>query len=304
MQKKFKEKYNESCIKIFKLYKLLYEDKAVYKDVIDIFTEDDEDKQHVILNKYLNTLKVFGIKVNKINNKFVMQNNPFGLKLDMNDIRSIDIFEQFVKILPNGKTRKNLEAFLKMILSKFDENANKMYASIKSTNTADFSFYYSDFREQIEKCETFCQESSIVDLKYLYKGKTLKCRCHAKQMIYDNKHAYIQVYKLDNQQLENILVSNIIEIESIPNQKSQMELPSSVTYKIKGRLASAYNIKENEYVQEVFSDGSKIIVAKNEPTDEILKRLIRYSNECVILAPKNIKNSMINTINDMLKNYE
>ena len=33
-QKKFKEKYNDGCIKVFKLLQLFYEDKAKYDDVI------------------------------------------------------------------------------------------------------------------------------------------------------------------------------------------------------------------------------------------------------------------------------
>lgn len=283
---------------------MLYEDKANYNDVMQIFTDDDKDKQHVMLNKFINTFKVFGIKIKKVDNKFIMQNNPFGLKLDLNDIRAINLFEKFTEILPKGKTKSNMEAFLKMIESKFDDKASELYATINSKNTADFSFYYSDFRDQIEKCEMLCQDNSIVDLKYLNKGKTIHCRCHAKQMIYDNKNAYIQVYKLNDRQLENILLSNIIVIERIPNQQSRMEIQTSVTYKIRGRLAKAYNIKENEYVQETFEDGSKIIVSKNEPTEQILQRLIRYSNDCVILTPKYLRTKMIDMINDTLKNYE
>ena len=80
-QKKFKEKYNDGCIKIFKLLQLLYEDKAYYDDVIAIFSgnETETEKQHVTLNKYLSTLKVFGMKIEKNNKKFEFQNLPFSI---------------------------------------------------------------------------------------------------------------------------------------------------------------------------------------------------------------------------------
>ena len=142
MQKKFKEKYNESCIKIFTLYKLLYEDRAYYDDVMKIFTEDENDKEHVTLNKYLNTLKVFGIKVKKVNNKFILLNNSFGQNFNIDDVKSVNIFEKFAEVLPNGKTKKNLEAFLNMILARFDDKTNELYTTINSTSNSDFFFFF------------------------------------------------------------------------------------------------------------------------------------------------------------------
>ncbi len=304
MQKKFKEKYNESCIKIFTLYKLLYEDRAYYDDVMKIFTEDENDKEHVMLNKYLNTLRVFGIKVKKENKKFVLLNNSFGLNFDINDVKSVNMFEQFTKILPNGKTKNNIETFLCMIKSRFDDKTNELYTTINSTNNSDYSFYYSDLREQIEKCARFCQENFNIDIKYLNKGKVYSAYAKAKQMIYDNKNAYLQIYKIKDNQLENILIPNILYIEQSNNIENSMEILPTVTYKITGRLAKAYNLKDSEYVREVLDDGSKIIVNTNEPTDEILQRLMRYSTECVLLSPKNLKSKMIDMINDTLKNYE
>lgn len=289
MQKKFKEKYNEGCIKIFTLIKLLYEDKADYDSVMDIFTEHDKEKQHVILNKYLNTLKVFGIKVIKKNNKFVLTNNPLGINFGIDDIRAIKMLTHFMESLPDGKNKKILDDFIKTIKSRFDDKSNELLASMTSTTNADFSFYYSDMREQIEKCEKFCQEDNKIDIKYIIGGKTKTAICNAKQVIYDNKNAYLQIYDTSERQFEDILIPNILSLEQIHSQKNPVEIPYSVTYKIKGRLAKAYNLKENEYLQNTLEDGSKIIVNKNEPTDKLLKRLMRYCDDCVIISPQNLK---------------
>ncbi len=304
MQKKFKEKYNESCIKIFTLYKLLYEDRANYNDVMKIFTEDENDKEHVTLNKYLNTLKVFGIKVKKEKKKFVLLNNSFGINFDVDDVKSVNLFEHFAKILPNGKTKNNLESFLQMIISRFDDKTNELYATMNSTNNSDYSFYYDGLRSQIEKCEKVCQDNLNIEIKYMDKGKIEHAYAKAKQMIYDNKNAYLQIYKLQDNQLENILLPNILSVEQSSNVENPKEFAPTVTYKIKGRLAKAYNLKESEYVSEILEDGSKIIVNKNEPTEQLLKRLIRYNTECIIMAPVYLKNKMMDMINNTLKNYE
>ena len=71
---KSSKKLNEGCIKIFKLLTLLYEDKAEYNDVVEIFMDESYDQTpnnlQVNINKYFNTLKIFGIKVKKKKNKY------------------------------------------------------------------------------------------------------------------------------------------------------------------------------------------------------------------------------------------
>ena len=81
-------------------------------------------------------------------------------------------------------------------------------------------------------------------------------------------------------------------------------MPMTIIYKIQGRLAKSYNLKENERLIEVKEDGSLIIANNNEPYDKLLKRLIRYDYCCVIERPKFIKERMMEMINDTLKNYE
>ena len=75
------EKINIGCLKIFKLLYLLYQDKAYYKDVVEIFKDEIEEKSpnniQVILNKNMNALKVFGLKIQKENNKYKLCNSIY-----------------------------------------------------------------------------------------------------------------------------------------------------------------------------------------------------------------------------------
>ena len=89
----------------------MYEDRAYYKDVLAIFS-DDEEKCTVTLNKFLNSLKVFGIKVKKVNGKYKMQNIPFSLKFSLDDLKSINILMKPKENLPKGKTKNNIEKLL------------------------------------------------------------------------------------------------------------------------------------------------------------------------------------------------
>ena len=304
MQKKFKEKYNEGCIKVFTIIKLLYEDRAYYDDVMAVFmTEGDKEKQHVMLNKFLNTLKIFGLKIVKTNNQYKILNNPFPVPFDFDDIKSVNCFEKYYNALPEGKLKNSLKLFLDTVKERFNDQANEMLLTMESTDKADFSFYFADRREQIDRCEKVCRDSFKINLKYLDNNEEISVFCIPKQMIYENKQALLRVYKISECEIADIPVPKITEIEQLPTIKAGLEVPKVVTYKITGRLSNAYILKENEYMREQLPDGSKIIVNKGEPTEQLLKRLLRYDYDCTVLAPKELRTKMISLINDTLKNY-
>lgn len=298
MQKKYKEKFNDGCIKIFKLLELLYEDKAYYNDVLAIFSSDeDKDKRAVTLNKFLNSLKVFGIKVKKVNGKYKMQNIPFSVKFSLDDLKSVNILLNLKENLPKGKTKNNIESFLNNLIMRFDDQTKVLFDEITSNN--DSSFYYASIREQIENCEKFCDEKYKLNLKYYKDNKEISTFCMPEKVIYDNKAAYLRILKIKENTYENILTTDIISAQQV----GKAEL-STVVYKIKGRLAQAYILKDNEELQKTLPDGSKIIVNRNEPPNKLLKRLARYDFDCVIQSPKVLHDKMKKMINDTLKNYE
>lgn len=306
LQKKFKEKYNDGCIKIFKLLELLYEDKAEYKDVMEIFSSDEEDaeKQHVTLNKFLNTLKVFGTKVKKINNRYEMQNIPFALKFDMDDLKSINFLEKVIAILPSSKNKDCLNEFLKSIEARFDDKTKLKFKEISSNDNKDYKFYYSNLKEQIEECEKYCHSEYKLTIKYFEKNKEVTTVCNAKELIFDNKTAYLRIYKINENVFNDIMITNIISIEQLPTKKNEKEPTQTVTFKLKPELAKIYSLKEGERIEEYCEDGSMIVINQSEPIDTLLKRLIKYDYECTILRPYSLRNKMKEMINDTLKNYE
>jgi predicted DNA-binding transcriptional regulator YafY len=78
--------------------------------------------------------------------------------------------------------------------------------------------------------------------------------------------------------------------------------PSSVIFKLNGRLAKSYILKTNEKILESNSDYI-IVSATNINKDKLIHRLIRYFDDCEILYPKDCRNRMINLIDDMEKMY-
>lgn len=301
----FKEKYNEGCLKIFKLIFLLYEDKAYYKDVLKIFDTQDKEQQHVILNKYLNTLKIFGIKVEKKNNKYIMHNIPFAPSFSIEDLKSIAILESSMNKLPDGKLKSDISGLINDIKQRFSDNTIIQYNSITTTGKTGCDFLYSNIKNQIEKCEIYCQEQYKINIRYKTKnGKEVSSVCNAKQVIYGSKTAFLRIYKIKEQEVTDIPIENILSVTQLPVLKNNTELPMTIVFRLKGRLAKAYTLKENERIIEVKEDGSIVVANNNEPYESLLNRLSRYDYDCIIERPKFFKEKMIERINDSLKNYE
>ena len=304
MAKKFKEKYNESSIKIFKFIFLLYNDDAYYDKVMNILKSSTNEKPHVILNKYLNALKVFGINVIKDKNKYKLLNTPFTKPYELEDLKTIALIENFTIQLPNSKKKNEIEKLIKTIKNSFNANSKSKYNQLQGSEFFEEVFQYSNIKQQIEKCEEYCQGQYKIKIIYDSKGKEITSICNAKQIIYGNKTAYLRIYKIKEQEIKDVAIEKIISITQLPSLKNNTELPMTIIYRITGRLAKSYNIKENERLIEVKNDGSLLIANNNEPYDKLLKRLIRYDYNCVIERPKFIKEQMMEMINNTLKNYE
>ena len=283
MQKNNK-KINNGCLNIFKFLSLLYEDNAYYDKVIRIFNEEVEARKNpkitqVVLNKYINALRVFGIKIIKKNNKYEFESSLYSLNYTLDDLKSISMLLNAANNFPDKKELHTLQ-----------------------TNY-DFSFFYTDFKTQIEKCRNYCKNNQILNITFLSNGRETKIKCSAKEMIYDNKTAYLKVYNMTSNENVEIALPNILSIEVQPQKASASAQTMTVVYKLKGRLAKSYRLKENEYLDRKENDEI-YVVNKDEPMDKLLARLMRYSFSCEIISPKYLRNKMIDLINQTINLYK
>lgn len=105
------EKYNDSVLKIFQLLKLLSAGEVPFSDVINIFADEVDgvkSNSHVVLNKYLNTLKIFGLKVKKKKSMYYLINTPFSMELDEEELKAVLLLKSASELLPEGKAKRVL----------------------------------------------------------------------------------------------------------------------------------------------------------------------------------------------------
>lgn len=304
---KSSKKLNNGCLRIFHFLMLLYEDRAYYKDVMDIFKDEISEQSanniQVTLNKYINTLKVFGIKIKKENNKYKLLSGLYSMKFTLDDINAISIITSSVRSFPDESLVEEIEKFKKNIMLRMNNEDKARFANISSSSGYDFSFFYADIRKQVEDCEKLSKLHSNLNLIYRKNNDEIRCRCIAKEVLYDSKNAYLKVHDSTKRQTLEIPISNIIHIEVLPNKSNSIELNTTIVYKLKNRLAKTYKLKENEHSQGFDSEGNLIVINQNEPFEKLLSRLMKYTDSCELISPKFLRDDMLKLINDTLANY-
>lgn len=302
------KKLNGGCLKIFQLLKLLYDNKAEYNDVIEIFLDESYDQTpnnlQVNINKYINTLKIFGIKVKKERNKYKLLSGLYSMSFSLEDLKSISLIMSYMKNFPDSDMTQNIEEFLQAIEIRMNNEDKKTLSSMNKNPNYDFSFYYSDIREQIAKCEQICKENFFIVVYYIKNGKEHQCKCTAKEVLYNSKTAYLKVYDGIVRQNLEIPIGSILSITSLPQKSTSVEMSTTVVYKVKNRLAKTYKLKEGERSDGFDESGNQIIINKNEDFDHLISRLMRYAGNCEIVSPKPLREKMQAVINKTLANYE
>lgn len=302
------EKYNDSCVKMFEFLKLLSKDKADYKTVLDLFsdeTTEGKSNPHVALNKYLNTLKIFGIKVKKEKGKYYLLSSPYKIDLDANDLKIINLLKESIEILPNGKNKNNFEQFIKALEIRYSENTQTTAKAINTTESLDFSFCFTEFKEQIKQCEKYCQDNQKLEITYKdAKGKESHITCAPIELKYIKRKVWLRVNVQNGSKIIEIPLDNIKSINQLPSAANKQMTPTTIVYKIKNRLIKNYKMRDWERSDGYDTDSSLIIINKNEDYDVLLKRLMRYGSECVIVSPRFIRELMLDMINKTLENYK
>lgn len=307
-EKKLTEKYNDGCIKLFQFIKMLYDGEVEFKKVINHFSDgkyDGTSNTHVTLNKYLNAMKIFGIKVKKSNNKYRMLSSLYKIKFNLEDLKSIALFKEALELMPEGKNKTNFEKFIHSLEIRYDEGAQSLAEIEDNTKNLHLTFAQAEMVEQIKQCEKYCQDNQKLEIIYKTdKGEELNLLCSPLEQIYQKRKIGLKVLGSNGTRIYEIPFENIISIKQLPLASSAQSIPTTVVYKIKNRLAKNYKIRDWERCEKIEYDGSHIIVNKNEDLNLLLKRLMRYGRDCEIMSPKFLKDEMIERINSTLENYQ
>ena len=308
---KLSEKYNESCIRIFELLSLLAKGETPFADVIKLFADGDGNLSqisNVILNKYMNTLKIYGVQVKKSKNRYYLISMPFSISLSEEDLYTVALIKSAMSYLPNGKSKSNISAFINEIEKRYDFNTKQLSTIVNSARDYDLSFYFKKFEKQISDCEKYCSDGSDIRVSYIDNYKSVNILCSPQEIKYIEKNVFLSVYdpnKLQTIDIPMNNINNIVQIEKkVKTTGKRKKVYTVVTFRLKGDLAKRYKLRDWEKIDKIDENGDITVSNTGEDMQTLLIRLFKYGKSCVILSPKYLRKKLMKLIEKTLKNYE
>jgi len=250
------------------------------------------------LLKIINTLKVSGVKISKKTNKYFISKLPWQFDLNSKHIKTLFSLLFFVGSLEQKELSENYNAFLENLF-KFlpDDRLLKLGFETSSYKSANKYLKYS---LRIKKIEQFRQNACRIKI-ILNDGHDYFFDTY--YIEYSFKDVLLTGYSLKHHENKSFNFDEIKSVNQLPQKSSGVFFPSSVTFKIKGRLVKSYNLRENEKLL-TFEKDELVISNKGEDRQKLFKRLLKYKDLCEIVATEAIKNDFKKMLEGILQNYE
>lgn len=264
----------------------------IYKCLLNKSMEVEYSKE--TFNKYLNTLRALGLKIDKLSDgKYHLLNFFVQIELNQEEISAFKNFE--ANILKYG-TNNNIHTLIMLknrILKYFDYKSQQQLNELldRDLNTK-MGFLVKQF-------EKICNDNQKIVIEY--EGEILTIE--PKDINSYNNIVYLNCLDLKSLKNKKLILKRITLLKQLPVKNSFSFTSNPVVYELSGRLAKIYKIKPNEKV--IFKHGQKLVIkSENEDYEFLARRLARYQDFCKILNPADFKEYFKNYIDKILKLYE
>lgn len=304
--KEFKKTCSTS-VRVLTTLKILYNQNASIQDIIRYFEKIDPYNRiytNEVILKYINTLKVFGLRIIKQKNKYVLLNAPSQFEFDEKDLKTIYFIEKSLELLPEERIKIEVTNFLQELEKRFSDNTSLIACNIKKPDSINLKFNYKKYEKQIREYEKYCTDG--LRLKITYKTSNeqeTSVMVNPNEIKYRGHEVYFSVYNTVFAQTQDICLDHILKVEQLPLKSASAGLFSSVTFELKSRLAKAYKLHEGEKLLNVLDNGNIIILNQKEDRGLLLKRLMKYGENCELISPKSLRKEMLQLIKETLSNY-
>lgn len=284
----YSAKHHNSCVRVLEFLKLLTKDDIDIKE-LDYGNKFKDIEAPETFLKYISTLEASEIDVRKIGKKYSLCKFPEELELDDKEINLIVIICKAFSACCLQKQRIFLDNFLSKLQKSLAESSKqKLLSELKELNiltlnrkVAEIANYYQQYVDLAQK------------LKVTYEGETSIVIPKAVE-VYEDR-VLLVVYNPKKAENFKYLTQNIEKIEILPIRAVSVNMLTSVVFAVYGRLVVNYRLRDCERIQ-TFSDDQKVIINTGEDKKSLLKRLLKYGENCKIISPKFMQQEMLNEL--------
>ena len=260
----------------------------------------DESSSNDILRIDINTLKYMGCEISrasaKTDFKYVLGNHPFSLNVTLEEIKLIKRFYKIVKKTADIPKLLVYDDFFKKI-AKFISNENKeAFLGISVLKHFDIKLIKSLLRD--------CDEKALLTLDYISPDNqfVLTKKIAAKSLEFRNDKIYLHGFDIEKNKW---IILNLKRIQSIwgKNKNNGDYIENKICTRL--MLKSIYNntLEDNEKVIDKIGNNC-IVEGVYFNKFLCIQRMLSFGANCTVLEPLEIKNKIIELLQEMRKIYE
>ncbi len=199
-------------------------------------------------------------------------------------------------LLPQYKTEVLCRVLEKILLIS---NRTELINTFKKFDYFKMASFNIEFGDKLRALEKYIIEKNV--LKIITKTNQ---EFYLKPIEFEWEQGTIIVKFMDEDKrtMKNIALEDIVKI--IPKGVRDYTPRATETFfKLKGRLAKSYLLKDDERIIESFDD--EIVIANgNSEKEELFARLLKYGELCEIILPMGEREDFKNIINRSLENLK
>ena len=253
--------------------------------------------------KYFNTLEALGFELERVKNHYILANALFKIDLSKEEKELLE------KLILESKSlyNKNIELNVKTAVNKINKYISPKFTNEQLSNLFDNeSKFDSDVvnNNLLLSIKNMIADNLLVKIKFR-KNKNLieETIVELKEIVEKNNKRFVLCYLPDLARNIKINIDSIIELNQLPKKSKGTTCLNSVVFELYGRLVSSYKLKPSEKVIN-FSNNCITVSNTAEDKDTLLRRLLKYGENCKIITPKSMQNELLDLTNEMLKNLE
>lgn len=301
------KKKSDASIRVLETLKLLSAKSASVSEIINHLEQTNHEKKvytNEAILKYINTLKVFGFKFAKEKGKHVLLNAHPKFNFTEDELIGLRLLEKSANQFPEQEVKTRVIDLLNDMQNRFSDETTLMARRIKRHSLKNLEFSDQKYHEMIKKLEMYCLDGQKIKISYKVQKSEVSVIAEPNEINYVGNKVYFSIYNPMSAQVHEIKLDDITEIDQLPLRANPMSITSSVTFILKDRLANAYKLKDNERLLSSNPDGSVVVINQKEDRALLLKRLMRYGENCEVLSPKDLRIDMAELIRATIENYK
>lgn len=299
-----------AAYRVFETLKFLVKRPASVPEIVKYLESLDPDDpkgySKAVVYKYLTTLKFAGITLVSKKCKYEVKDLPFKINFSDDNLKALAILNNVLETIPEKDLSEKISEFfyqLKMRYSldveKFEEKKNSVKQTLNITKPT------KEQAKTLQEYEDYCCRKFRLQISYYdLNGEVESSIFEPLDVKFEDKQVLLCAYCTKTNTFFELNSKQIIEIKQTPSKSLGKFFSSTTVFKLKGRLAKVYTLRNEEQIIGNDSDGNLMISNKKEPKDKLFLRLMRYADKCEVMTSKRDREFMIKEIDSALRNYE